>query len=202
MTEYCEWCGNHPPVHDKICENCDKLITGTLESAKEAFDVIADHYGVCCKGIKTGSSMRSRPVDDCIGIELPENLAPLVGQTEILEIIDTSHLYVHPKGSEANTDAVSVECGVTLYFNHARCYWIYDSDRAGFTEGREYGPEIPYRLGAEVFLEVVRVVLGQAAQYAENCGVLSCPHCGDHHHESFTCDCQDDDVENGEEAVI
>lgn len=110
-----------------------------------------------------------------------------------IELTNTSHLFIHPKGGEDHTDNTAVECGVSLYHSHARCYYIYDSDRAGFCDSYEYGPEIPYSMGEEAFMAMVSLVLNKAAKVAEDRGVRSCPHCGDHYNEEDQCDCQEDD---------
>jgi hypothetical protein len=194
---YCKWCGNNGVNEDDmVCEECQALLKGRLESAMDAFTLIADHYGVCCRGIRIHSRTSDRPAEEPrFQLVLPDNLLKKLTEARITEVVDASCLYVHPKGGEASNATTSVECGVNLYSGFARCYWIFDSDRASFSEGREYGPEISYQLGGEDFMKAVDAVLDQAAEYAAECGVMSCQHCGDHYHEDFPCDCQKEESE-------
>lgn len=204
---YCKFCGNNPPTHDDVCDNCHKMISGdgVLCAAKDAFDFILERNSLCCCGIVVKRVIRERPSEreELLGLpdtlNLPEHVMKAILTTDIMEYVDVSHLFLHPKHCDCSTEVVEVECGINLYAGHARCYWIFDNDRAGFCEGREYGPEIPYSLGEDNFYNAIFAVLNQAAKYAEDCGVRSCPHCGDHHHEDFPCTCRQDDGEEDEQ---
>lgn len=188
---YCKWCGNNSVNDDEQpCEVCKALLTNHLEPALDAFKLIADHYGICCRGLVTRYSRLERAASVDCEINLAADVTADLANAKISECVDASHLYIHPKGGEDSNNTVTVECGVNLYPGYARCYWIFDSDRSGFSEGREYGPEISYCLGAEQFMKILDAVLNQAANAASTCGVVSCPHCGDHHHEDYPCDCQ------------
>ena len=205
---FCKWCGNNPPSsEDGACSVCRPRISdnGDLAPAKEVFDLIASHYGVCCQGIITKTDSRKRFPDASLLQEIlgtNKGLMKAMLASPIYDFVNVSHLFIHPKGGESSTANTTVECGVSLYHGHARCYWIFDSDRAAYCDSHEYGPEIPYSLGEEMFMKVVSVVLDKAATAAENQGVLSCKHCGDHYHEESPCDCQtaeamlDEDVMN------
>ena len=197
---FCKWCGNNPPSEDGACSICHKHLTGdgNLVAAKEVFDIIASHYGVCCQGLVTKAGSNKRFPDasllrDILGTDYLSDIVKGLLKSPIYDLVDTSHLFIHPKGGESHTDDTSVECGVSLYHSHARCYWIFDSDRAGYCDSTQYGPEIPYSLGEEMFMKVVSLVLDNAAKVAEYNGVRSCQHCGDHYHEDSPCDCQEDD---------
>jgi hypothetical protein len=197
---YCKWCGNNPPSEDGACTVCNKLLTdnGALVDAKEVFDLLAGHYGVCCQGLvlKTESHKRfpnASLLREILWTDQPEPTMKALLMSPIYELTNTSHLFIHPKGGADHTDNTVVECGVSLYHSHARCYYIYDSDRAGFCDSYEYGPEIPYSLGENAFMAMVSLVLNKAAKVAEDRGVRSCRHCGDHHNEEDQCDCQEDD---------
>jgi hypothetical protein len=191
---YCKFCRNVEVTPDEpVCEKCKPILDGPLIAAMDALNLIGDHYRICCQGIKIDQETKDRPADDGdLQFPLPPALRDDVVNVRVTEIVNSSHLYVHPKDFESTDGQTTVECGVTLYVGHARCYWIFDSDRAGVSESREYGPEISYQLGAENFLAAVDAVLHQGALYAAECGIVSCPHCGDHHHESMDCDCQEE----------
>lgn len=204
MSIYCKWCGNNSVNDDAVpCEVCSALITNHLEAALDAFTLLADSHGICCRGLVTKYSHLERNASMNNEVELAESIVTDLKNTKVFEHVDASHLFIHPKDGENHNDTTTVECGVNLYPGYARCYWIFDSDRAGCSEGREYGPEISYQLGAERFLEIVCAVLDQAANAASACGVVSCEHCGDHHHEDCPCDCQDNKTnEELEEDVM
>jgi hypothetical protein len=191
---YCNWCGNvEVKLDEPVCETCRATLEGPLLAASAAYHLIAGHYGVCCSGIvieKDHRLERAPQVES--DIELAEGVLATLRGAGIIENIDASHLYIHPKDGENHNDTTAVECGVNLYVSYARCYWIFDSDRAGFSEGREYGPEISYQLGTEQFMEAVKAVLNQAANAASACGIVSCEHCGDHYHEDIPCDCREE----------
>ena len=194
---YCNWCRNVEVKPDEpVCEACKATLEGVLLAALEAYQLIASHHSVCCSGIviQKDDHYLERPAQIKGDIELAENVLTSLRGAEVIEHIDASHLYVHPKNGDSHNDTTTVECGVNLYFSHARCYWIFDSDRAGMSEGREYGPEISYQLGADRFMEIVDIVLNQAANAASACGVMSCKHCGDHYHEDVPCGCLEEEA--------
>jgi hypothetical protein len=206
---FCQWCGNNPPSEDGACTICNAHIRGDgkLTDAKEVFDLIASHYGVCCKGIVPNKKTVHKRFPDAslireiLWMDQPEPTMKALLMSPIHELIDASHLFIHPKGGESHTKNTAVECGVALYYSYARCYWIYDSDRAGFCDSHEYGPEIPYSLGEKAFMAMVSLVLNLAAKVAEDNGVRSCPNCGDHYYEESPCDCQEAEAQEADDPT-
>ena len=168
MNEFCIMCGNHKTVKGKICSKCLPLIKGVLKKAYARYQELGKQHRQCCGGL---SSRRD-------------------------------HLYFHgkyfscsyPEHTKDKDPQVCVEMGVHFYADHARTYWIYDTDND--SSSNEYGSKISYDDGFAVLLDSQ---LDQAGQAAWDADVLSCPECGYNYSGVFGgCNCQE---ENEEEFV-
>lgn len=152
---YCSYCGNVKVMDDKPCAACNAVLTGPLDLAHKVWLKLSETDRRCCGSLAT----------------------------------DKSHLLFHGKYWEGSypedNSTVSVECGVSLFANHAQTYYIYDTD--GDCGGTDYGDTIPLpdpdnEASWNAFYVALHAQLDKAAEAAFNNDLYDCETCGYHAH--------------------
>ncbi|MDD1710962.1 MAG: hypothetical protein LUQ37_08670 [Methanoregulaceae archaeon] len=164
---YCTLCGNKE-VHktNGICPACRAIVKGPLKKAYALYQELQKDHRQCCGGLSHSGD----------------------------------YLYFHGKGWD-NTyprrklkiedDATWVEMGVSLYEDHARTYYIFDS--GSLTLNEDYGEEISYK--DPNFWNKVFKQLDRASEFAWGKDVLTCL-CGHNYMVLDPCDCIKERDEN------
>ena len=164
-SEFCKLCGSHKTGKQEICPKCRALIQGPLARAYARYQQMGKDYRQCCGGLSHNRNC----------------------------------LYFHgkyfscsyPEHTKDKDPQVCVEMGVHFYADHARTYWIYDTDND--SSSNEYGSKISYDDGFAVLLDNQ---LDQAAKAAWDDDALSCPECGYNYSAQFgNCNCQEETEE-------
>lgn len=114
----------------------------------------------------------------------------------------------HPKGGDGSYPSEEeakaggftptwVEYGIRFTTSGAVCYYIYDSDKAGYSYGEDYSDPISY--DAPDFWERVSDTMDEAPKAAWGNDVCSCPVCGDNYMAAHGACCELDEDNGGEE---
>lgn len=181
---FCAVCGNEEVAgNEQIGPLCQPFLDGPLRQAWEALQLIRQEWGVCCWGISSELGF-GRTWEERV-----RNFGP------------GTYLYVHPKThgessyyiregrireeTPGDEPAITVECGVRLYQTNASCYWIFDNDTMGFSQGEPLdGGPVSYAFigGEEVFLPALAAILDDAAEQAYMGDHGQCAECGGHYY--------------------
>lgn len=171
IDRYC-LCGNEPVDKTgidgtgELGPKCAELVKGPLFKSYAVYQMIREGYRQCCGGISRFDSTSDDKVEFNFHGE-----------------------YWH--GSYGDEPmVVEVEFGVSLLRDHAETYYIYDSDKASFSESQVYGEPIPY--SSPTFMEDLDAQLDRAPEAAWNADILSCNVCGDHYYTPNGSCCDED----------
>jgi len=144
-TSYCTLCGNEEVEGtDQIGPLCQPWIEGPMQMAYEAMVFVRENWGAHCPASLGGTFAFGRSHEERIR---------KFGKDAAIRLHPNSYGEASFQPEYADKPLMYVECGVRFGLDAATCYWIFDNDTIGLTEGHDLDTgSISYTQDGESFL--------------------------------------------------